>query len=142
MFQPKLEKVQNGQLALDEMWVGVKDIPWLGTIRVGHHKTPQGLEGDSWSSNQIMTYMERAMVSNAFTQNFGTGIQFFNNIAPEWIGDRATYAAMFYRPQDGENGATYADGDYAFTNRLSCLPIYQNEGRHLLHLAAVRYLPA
>lgn len=135
MFQPKLEKIQNGQIALDQMWVGVKDIPLFGSIRLGHHKTPQGLESDDWSSNMTFTYMERSTMSNAFYQNFGTGIVFTNNIAPDQIGQRATYAAMFYRPQDGENGAAYADGDYAFTGRLSGLPIYMNDGRCLLHLA-------
>lgn len=137
MFQPKFEKIDvNGSVGLDEMWVGVTQIPFLGTIRVGHHKTPQGLESDDWSSNRTFTYMERSSMSNAFFQNFGTGIIFTNNIAEDWIGQRATYATFFYKPQDGENGAEYADGDYAFTGRLSGLPIYQNDGRHLLHLAA------
>ena len=141
MFQPKLEKIQNGIVGLDEMWVGVKDIPFIGTIRAGHQKTPQGLESDDYSSNRTFTYMERSTMSNAFFQNFGTGIFFTNNIAPDLIGQRATYAAMFYRPQDGENGATYSDGDYAFTGRLSGLPIYENNGRCLLHLGIVRHLP-
>ena len=135
MFQPKLEKIQNGAIGLDEMWVGVKDIPFLGTIRVGHHKTPQGLESDDWSSNMTFTYMERSMMSNSFFQNFGSGIIATNNIASGQIGQRATYAAMFYKPQDGENGAQYADGDYAFTGRISALPIYEQDGRCLLHLA-------
>jgi phosphate-selective porin OprO/OprP len=113
------------------MWVGVKDIPLIGTIRVGHHKTPQGLESDDWSSNRTFTYMERSTMSNAFFQNFGSGIIATNS----FFSQRMTYASMFYKPQDGENGAEYADGDYAWTGRISGLPIYQKDGRCLLHLA-------
>ena len=135
MFQPKFEKIVNGTVGIDEMWVGVKDIPFLGTIRVGHHKTPQGLESDDWSSNMTFTYMERSTMSTAFFQNFGTGVVATNNILSDLIGQRATYAAMFYKPQDGESGAQYADGDYAFTGRLSGVLIDQNNGRHLMHVA-------
>ena len=38
-----------------------------------------------------------------------------------------TYALNLYRPQDGENGAAYADGDYAATGRISVLPIYEKD---------------
>jgi phosphate-selective porin OprO/OprP len=44
---------------------------------------------------------------------------------------------MWYRPElnlHDNNGADFQDGRYGASGRLTALPIYQNEGRQLLHL--------
>ena len=66
---------------LDEFWVGDNKLPVIGTIRVGHVKTPMGLEGDMTSSSRCMTFMERSSYSEAIelNQNFGTGLWFGNS---------------------------------------------------------------
>ena len=55
-----LEQVQNGVTNEDEVWVGVKSIPIIGAVQVGHMKVPQGFEGDMYSSSKAMTFLERS----------------------------------------------------------------------------------
>ena len=80
-----MENIQYGTVGLDEMWIGVNKIPVIGTIRVGHVKTPMGLEGDMTSSSRCMTFMERSSYSEAIelNQNFGNGIWFGNTYFDE-----------------------------------------------------------
>ena len=52
-----LEQVKEGVVTLDEMYVGMKDIPWIGTARVGHMRVAQGFEGDQLSSSKAMTFL-------------------------------------------------------------------------------------
>jgi hypothetical protein len=68
----------NGQINLDEFWAGIYDIPWIGRIRVGHMKVPQGLEGNQMSSSRAMTFQENSAYTDAFYRVFGTGVEFAN----------------------------------------------------------------
>lgn len=128
----KLENVANGQVGLDDVWVGVKNIPFIGTVRLGHFHLPHGLEADMYSSSKPMTFFEVYSGNNAFFQGerTGSGIWLTNSFA----NDRMTYAAVAYRPENSSNGADFAEGDYAGILRLTGLPIYENDGRCLLHL--------
>ena len=73
-----LENDQFNTTGLDEFWVGINKIPFIGTVRVGHVKTPMGLEADMTASSRAMTFMERSSYSEAIllNQNFVTGIWF------------------------------------------------------------------
>src|SRR4029077_20183827 len=42
------------QIGFDEFWFGVNKLPIIGTVRFGHQKVPQGLEGDQMSSSRVM----------------------------------------------------------------------------------------
>jgi phosphate-selective porin OprO/OprP len=128
---------------LDEFWVGIKDMPLLGTIRIGHLKVPQGLEGDMVSSSKDMTFMERASYTDAFYENFAPGIWFGNHI----LDDHATWSYMMYKQEQGTisggagfpgagapNGAAIVDNNWGQSARFTFLPMYANEGRCLMHL--------
>ena len=69
-----LEQIQNDVINLDQVWVGIMNLPVIGEIRVGHLKTDQGLEGDTTGSSKSMSFMERSMYTDAFYQNFSTGV--------------------------------------------------------------------
>lgn len=136
--EPALEQTLHGIPTWDEMWVGIKEIPLIGTVRVGHQKTPQGLEGDMVSSSKAMTFLERSAYTDAFYQNFSTGIQLTNSVADQ----RATYTFMFYR-QDNDNGVnadgngvSFQDGAYAYGLRLTALPLWESNGRCFIHVGA------
>ncbi len=143
-FEYAFENFGNntGIAELDEFWVGVKDIAYLGTVRVGHLKVPQGLEGDMVSSSKDMTFMERASYTDAFYENFAPGVWVGNHI----LCDRATWAAMAYKQEAGTisgasnlepgapDGAVLQDGNWGYTGRLTALPCYCLDGRELLHL--------
>ena len=128
-----LENVQYGAVGLDEFWWAAKEVPLLGTVRVGHIHPPMGLEGDMTGSSRCMTFMERSAYSEAIelNQNFTTGL---------WAGDNYfdqhfTWAAMLFRAdRAAASGDYFGDGQDGAQIRLTALPIYKDEGRELLHL--------
>ena len=127
-----LENIQYGTVGLDEMWVGDTKIPVIGTVRVGHVKTPMGLEGDMNGSSRSMTFMERSSYSEAIelNQNFGSGIWFSNT----YHDDRLLWEFMAFRPDNGSSSDFYETGAWGLQGRITGLPLYEDEGRHLLHL--------
>ena len=119
-------------IGLDEFWVGDNKLPLIGTVRAGHVKTPMGLEGDMTSSSRAMTFMERSSYSEAIelNQNFGTGIWFGNT----FLDDRGTWSAAAFRPDNGNSSDFFGTGLWGLQGRITGLPLYEDEGRHLLHL--------
>jgi phosphate-selective porin OprO and OprP len=127
-----LEQIQDSVPNFDECWVGVTKVPLIGTVRIGHLKTPQGLEGDTSSSSKAMTFLERAAYTDAFYENFSTGIWASNN----YLDQRVTWEAEIYRQDNPRtnSAADFGDGSYGYSGRATALPIYECDGRHLLHL--------
>jgi phosphate-selective porin OprO/OprP len=120
------------QNLFDDLWVGMKDLPVLGTVRVGQMKIPQGLE--SYGSSKNLIFMERSALFDAFWQEFGVGIMSSNT----FLNERGTWAAMFHRVEifSPGSGADFGDGDYAATGRVSLLPVWEGDGRCFLHVGA------
>ena len=115
-----------------KFWVGEKDLPVIGTIRVGHVKNQLGLEGDMTSSSRCMTFMERSSYSEAIeqNQNFVTGLFFANN----YFDQRVTWEGnVAYADQGASSGAYFGTDQTAVQGRITALPIYKDEGRELLH---------
>ena len=128
-FVMEIDFEQLNLITYDHMWVGVKDLPLLGTLRVGQHKIPQGLE--MMGSDYHLTFLERSSLSDAFWTLFGLGVFAGNTLFDE----HATWQAMFHRIQPtGFFNADFGDGDYAWTGRFTYLPYYAHEGRCLVHL--------
>jgi phosphate-selective porin OprO and OprP len=119
-------------IGLDEFWVGVNKLPGVGTVRVGHVKDPMGLEGDMVSSSRCMTFMERSCYSEAIelNQNFVTGMWFGNT----YLDDRGTWSAAAFRPDNANSSDFFGTGQWGMQARVTALPLYEDEGRHLLHL--------
>lgn len=131
----QLERVEQGSIDYDDVWAGITKIPFIGTIRVGHMHLPHGLEADAWSSSKPETTIERSLASETFFyDNLGDAILFTNT----FFNQHMTYQAAAYRQdQDnihGTNAINFGDGKYDLVGRLSMLPLYEDEGRHLLHL--------
>jgi phosphate-selective porin OprO/OprP len=131
-----LEQTQNSIPNFDEVWVGVMNMPVIGAVRVGHIKVPQGFEGDQVSSSKAMTFLERSAYTDAFYENFATGIWTGNSV----FDQRMTWAgAAYFQDNNTVNPNTnsadvFGDGVAGYTGRLTFLPLYENEGRCLLHL--------
>src|SRR5207253_1115636 len=66
-------------------------------------------------------------------QNVATGLWTGNSVLDQHV----TWSGMWYRQDNalhGNNGADFNDGAYGYTGRLTALPLYENDGRCLLHL--------
>jgi phosphate-selective porin OprO/OprP len=118
-------------ITFDEMWAGLTDLPGLGTVRFGQHSVPQGLE--SFSTSRASLFLERSATFDTFLQDYAPGVFASNN----YLDQRLTWEAMFHRIEPVPyNGADFGDGEYAGTVRLTGLPLYQADGRYLVHLGA------
>ena len=84
------------------------------------------------ASSRCMTFMERSTYSQSIEldQNFVNGLWLGNT----WDDDRIFGSFVVFRPDDGSSGDFFGDGQYGWQTRWTCLPIYEDEGRHLLHL--------
>jgi phosphate-selective porin OprO and OprP len=128
-----LSNDQYSTVGLDEVWGGVNNIPWIGTARLGHVKTPMGFEGDMTGSSRTMTFMERSSYSESIelSQNFVNGLWLSNN----YLDQHATCTlAAFRSDYASSSGVFFGDGQYGLQGRLTALPIWEGEGRSWLHL--------
>lgn len=122
----------GGDADFKDVYIGLKKIPYAGSLRLGHFKEPFGLE--ELTSSKYITFMERSLPAT-FIPSRNTGFMLSNHIQD----DRLTYALGIFRDADG-----YGDGDdgerqegnYAFTARLTGLPLYMDKGENLIHLGA------
>jgi phosphate-selective porin OprO/OprP len=128
-----MENDQFDTIGLDEFWVGMTNIPLIGTVRMGHVKNAIGLEGDMSASSKVMTFMERSSYSEAIerNENFVTGLWLGN----AFLDQRTTYSATIFRSdQAAASGVYFGNDQWGAQGRWTALPLYQNDGRCLLHL--------
>lgn len=122
-------------VGLDEVWVGVTNVPLIGTIRAGHTKAAHGLEADMSGSSKTMTFLERSSYSETIESNvnFMTGLFLTNN----YLDQRATWSTSLGRLDTGAStGAQFGDGQYAAFGRVTALPVWECDGRQFVHVGA------
>ena len=118
--------------AMKDLWLQIRGLPWLGTLRIGNQKDPYGFEhaGDS----RWLNFMERSFSMDAFEGPFNDGylpgIQFFNHA---YDGRLAWYLGEFKNTAN-PFGFANSSGGSETVGRLVALPIFEDEGRQLLHL--------
>jgi len=116
----------DGDSDFTDVYLGLRDVPHVGRLRIGHFKEPFSLEevtGDNYT-----TFMERGL-PNAFVPSRNTGIMVHNHV----LDDRATWAFGVFR-ETNDFGDGQDDGGYNITGRITGLPIYEDEGSRLVHL--------
>ncbi len=118
----------TGEIGFKDMYMGVKDIPVVGTFFVGQMKEPYSLE-EMTSTNDIIL-MERSPIA-VFDSHRNTGFMLRNG----WSSERVLASAGVFR-QTGPNGHGVGDGKYNYTVRVSGLPWEDRDARRLLHLGA------
>lgn len=126
----------GGAANVRDMFIGVRGLPVLGSLRAGDQYEPFGLE--ELTSDASITFVERSLVST-FAPSRNVGWRAQNAFAD----GRGSWSAGVFR--DSNNfGASTGGGEYAFTARLTGAPVYQENGAELLHLGAAvsRRVPA
>ena len=111
-----------------DIYVGLRDVPVLGTVKAGHFKEPFGLEALT-SSNHI-TLLERS-AGDVFAPLRNTGISFQNTVAQ----GRINYSAGVFR-ETLNAGQSVGSGGPNLTARVTGLPVYADGGRKYLHVGA------
>ena len=111
-----------------DIYVGLRDVPVLGTLKAGHFKEPFGLEALTSSNN--ITLLERS-AGGAFAPLRNIGIAFQNSVAK----GRISYAAGVFR-EALSAGNSVGSGGPNLTARVTGLPVYADGGRKYLHVGA------
>ena len=118
--------------AVTDLWLQVREIPLLGTVRVGNQKDPYGYE--HLTSSRWLNFMERSFSQDAFEGPFNNGflpgIQILNSNEE---GDIAWQVGQF-KNTTNPFGFSNSNGGSMTVGRLVYLPVYEDEGRKLLHL--------
>ncbi|MDI6758160.1 MAG: porin [Candidatus Omnitrophota bacterium] len=115
----------TGKARVQDAFIGWKNIPYIGMLRLGHMFEPMGRE--NLTSNSYLTFMEYGL-PYALMPGRNLGIQsnstFFN--------DALTLALGVFRDTDDYGMGT--SNKYNFGTRITATPIYKNKGEEFLHL--------
>ncbi|MGH7227083.1 MAG: OprO/OprP family phosphate-selective porin, partial [Gemmataceae bacterium] len=106
----------------------VEHLPFISNFQVGLWKEMINLVWQS-SSNQII-FMERAAVINALNPGRTDGVATYRT----YFNDRLFFGTGLFRSVDNNGGFSQGDGGWASTSRIAFLPIYEENGRYLVHL--------
>jgi phosphate-selective porin OprO/OprP len=118
--------------AVTDLWLQVRELPILGTLRVGNQKDPYGYE--HLTSSRWLNFMERSFSQDAFEGPFNNGflpgIQSLNSNDEGDIG----WQIGQFKNTTNPFGFSNSSGGSMTVGRLVWLPILEDEGRKLLHL--------
>jgi len=115
----------TGTASLKDAYLGLKNIPYLGTVKAGHQFEPFGLE--NMISTNYLNFIEFGL-PEAFAPVRNIGIT-ANSTA---FDQKMTWATGLFRDADSQGNVT--SNKYNWTSRLTFLPLYKDEGKKLLHL--------
>ena len=126
--------------SFQDVWMGVKDIPYIGRIRVGQMYETIGLE--QMTTDNFTTFMEKALPQNALVPARNLGFLTEGTACNDRIGWEAGYffAQQLGTPYNGVTQDATADlfsphiDSTDVSARLYGLPWYEDNGAHLLHI--------
>ncbi len=116
-----------------DMWVTVKDVPFVGNVRIGNQKEPFSLE--HLNDARYLEFLERSYLFD-FSQNsrFNNGRNPGVSVFRTWADDRVYSAVGVFKNNSNLFGYGIGDGDYAVTGRVTALPVYCPEDERMWHV--------
>jgi len=128
LFKAQYEFADSDGIKFKDVFVGYQNIPYVGTVLVGHIKEAFSLE--EMTSSKYIRFMERALPVDAFSPSRNMGIAATNTAFDE----RMTWNVGGYREADDLGSGFSNDAMYNLTTRLTGIPYYEEEGKRLIHL--------
>lgn len=117
----------GGKVSFKDVFIIIKDFPYVGSLKVGHFKEPFRLE--ALTSSKYITFMERAFPIDMIPER-NTGFMLFN----DFLDKRLSWQGGLFRRSDFTGNDKRADQGYALTTRLTGLPFKNNKTHQLLHI--------
>ncbi len=129
-YRVEMDFAGSGRPSFTDVWIGWRDVPLLGHVKVGHFKEPFSLE--ELTSSRFITFMERSL-PNAFAPARNIGI-----MAYDYTPDLCwTYAIGWFRTASDAWGDDVGDdGEQSVTARVTYNPVYGDDGRYVVHVGA------
>ena len=118
----------NGQSKIRDAYIRINQLPWIGSLSIGHFKEPFSLT--DMSGTRYVTFLERPMSVDAFLVSRNMGLM----ISDTAFNKRLTWAFGGFRETDDQGKNFSADSAYNMTMRVTGLPWYEEQGRKLVHL--------
>ncbi len=140
-FSPELDvaaEVVDGRvdlkglgLEMKDAYLGVREIPWLGTTQMGHFFTPIGLEAQT--SSNFSTFLERSL-PRIFLPGRELGVAAYNHTADERL--TWSYGIFFHDMLEAVHAIVDDNQGTRLIGRVTGTPYYDelSEGRYLAHL--------
>jgi phosphate-selective porin OprO/OprP len=112
------------------IWMQVRDVPYLGNVRIGNQVKPIGMTNNTNAA--FLNFMERPDNMDAFYGPFDNG--FALGVASwNWSeSERVTWRYGIYQPATNVFGV--ALNKYTVGARVTALPWYEDEGERLIHV--------
>lgn len=125
----KMQYDFSGQTSFRDVFIGVKDLPFGGTLYIGHFQEPFSLE--LLTSTKYITFIERTSLAT-FSPSHNIGIAYCGNI----LKKRITFAMGIFKDTEATPPIRidFGTASYNFTTRFTGLPVYNEKGKQLLHL--------
>jgi phosphate-selective porin OprO and OprP len=130
-YRIEMDFALAGRPSFLDNWVGVKEVPFLGSVRVGHFFEPFSLE--RVTPNRFTTFMERSLVDQ-FAPARNTGVMAWDH----HLDGNVTWATGLFRSDSDAFGDDVGnDNQWASTSRMTWSPGFdRNDRRYLLHFGA------
>lgn len=114
-----------------DLWVTLTHLPVVGNFRIGNFKDPISFE--HLMSSRFLDFLERSpgfdAIYGRFNNGFLPGAMFFN-----WTeSERMTWALGVFKNASNPFGFGVGGGEYMLEGRLTALPLYDADGRYLIH---------
>lgn len=114
-----------------DVYIGLKKLGPVGSMKVGHFKEPLFLQ--EATSSKYITFMERGL-NSAFYPGRNVGVMVDGNLAKK----RVFWQLGIFRDTNDQGFAfdRFGNEKWDVASRLSVAPIYSDDGEHVLHLGA------
>ena len=117
----------EGNADAKDVYMGMKKVPVVQYVRVGHFKEPFSLE--EITSDDFVTFQERAL-PNAFAPSRNTGLA----LMPVFFDEHMTASAGGFHETDDSGYGFGSEQNYNVTARVTGLPWWVDGGEKLVHL--------
>jgi len=116
--------------APQDIWLQIRQVPYVGNVRIGYQTKPIGMTTNTSSTN--LPFMERPDVQDAFYAPFDNGYAIGVSVNDWTESERMTWQYGIYRPLTNVFGIGL--NKYEGGGRVTALPWYEDDGNELLHL--------
>jgi phosphate-selective porin OprO and OprP len=112
------------------IWMQVRDVPYLGNVRIGNQTKPIGMTNNT--SGAFLPFMERPDNNDAFYGPFDNGFA-LGITAWHWTeSERVTWRYGVFQPSTNVFGVALNKAE--FGARVTALPWYEDDGLQLIHV--------
>jgi phosphate-selective porin OprO/OprP len=116
--------------APQNIWLQIRDVPFLGYVRFGNQTKTIGMDSNTGGAN--LPFLERSDNNDAFYGPFDNGFA-LGITAQNWTeSERLTWRYGIFQPATNVFGT--ALNKYVLGARVTTLPWYENDGAQLVHL--------